>query len=224
MKDSRREVLRILRIVGIGLLTGGAIVFAVLALRDEPPTVPVWVNREAIQAGQPLSAGKPHLVMIPPGIQPEGSLTEVNSLLEVPVTRYLPKHSVLTEADLLGSEQTRSIEPGQVLLHLRVAPVIGENVQAEEIIDIWGRDSNCDSLDCPPQVLATAGRVVQVSEAQTGSWEAEKPVTVAVIVRQTETGPILMSEANGSLNFVLRSASTSPTKMPTVKMEGEKQS
>lgn len=196
----------------LGVVACAAIGFAVLALRHDQPLVPVWVVQRSVDVGATLAEGQPRLTMVAPALRPEGALDAMGPPDSAAVARWIPAHSIVTEADLVGSPRSRQLIGDEVQLILQPSPAAVAMLEPGAIVDIWGRDDACTDMDCPPHRLGRAGRVISVGKAPEDTWgSTDETVTALVVVHQDEIGPILMAEANGSLSFVLQPASAGLT-------------
>lgn len=205
MKTLKPRAWRALRVVLLGGLSAAVLITAVFALRAREEVVPAWVTQQPLPVGAKIRESDPRLVMVPPAAVPEGALRPDGDFDDAPAARFIPERSVLTEADLVGSDRATPLAPGEVLLNLSVPATAGAELQPGEVVDLWGQGSGCGDFYCPPELLAANARVVQVSAVDAGSWSPETHSAVSVILDEANIGLVLMAESDESLNFVLRS-------------------
>lgn len=204
MRYALKEIGAHLKIMTVGLVAIGVLVFAVLAIRQPSNLKPVWVATADGGIGDCLSAVSPVVAMVPPEAITADSLygTELptTARLSIPVR----SGAILTESLLTGSPTTRSLGKTQVAIPLIVAQSVAQGIAVGDTIDVWGKRPNCIEGDCELVRLVTSAQVLESDSIDAEGWGESEQARVMLVIDQSEVGLALGAAAEQSAHFVLR--------------------
>lgn len=196
---------RVLRIAASGLAAMAFVSFAIIALRDCPAGTPVWVTAREYSFGEAVLPEDLEIVAVPPAAVPARPVPP-GTTGPFKAGRPLGAHTILSEADLLGSERSAGLRRSEALVEILLPESSGAHVVEGEVADLWGLGNECEYAACPPELLSAGARVIQVLEVGGSNWAGEAHRSLALAIPSADTGKVLFAAQNGSLTFAVRPA------------------
>ena len=193
----RRGVLRRRRLLA-ALAAAFAVYAALVSVRGTDAGAPVLVAVHTIRAGTAVEAGDIEAARWPPGLVPEGALTDAADVVGVTTTSTIPARDAVTASDLLQGGALAA--DGLVAMPVRFgggAPV--ELLRPGVRIDIIGTAPNGKTA-----VLVEAARVLTAPAASTSGLLAAEAGATLVEVTPAQAADLVGATGLGGLSFALR--------------------
>lgn len=207
MREKLFNIFWMVRAPLVGLLVIGMVVAVVLALRPSDQGTTVWAAKRDIGYGESITASDATATVVPDAAIVEGALDFgdfADDDQQLLAARAIPRGTVLSESDLLGSPNSRTLQAGYSIIQLPLTSTAAMGVQSGDVLDIWGQLADCAELTCPLEVISQSAQVIELREISS-SFTTDQDVLLIVSVDQASIGDVLGAANSGSINLVVKS-------------------
>ena len=204
MREKLFNTIWMLRAPILGVLVVTVVVSVVLALKPTNEGQTVWVTTSEIAYGQNISKDDLTPVTVPAAVVVQGAVNfSENVTQNLKAAQVIPKGTIISETDFLGSTDSRNLPTGFSIVQLAIPETTASGVQIGDLLDIWGQTSDCIDTSCQLQILCSGAQVIDIRETS-NSLTSNSQSQLVVGIPDESIGQVLAAASSGTINLVIK--------------------